>query len=225
MAKKKKNNNYKYTAPELTPEKKQENTPRAPLSKGAKIAIIAVSAAIVLAIIVGCILANTLNKAYVEMEVEDYGTITLCLDSSYAPKTVENFLKLVEDGYYDGLTFHRVMKNFMIQGGSSDTEDELEPIVGEFSKNGYNNSLSHKRGVISMARTNDPNSAAAQFFICNYDSPHLDGQYAAFGWVVAGMDVVDAITEATAGYAVSNGFIDDTSKQAVIKSVKVIYAP
>lgn len=222
MAKKKKNNNYKYTAPELTATEKKTAAPRAPLSRGARIAIIVTCVAIVLAIIIGCVVVSMLNKSYVEMEVEGYGKIVICVDRGVAPKTVENFLKLVRDGYYDGTTFHRVMNDFMIQGGSSDTEDELDSIVGEFSDNGYNNSLSHTRGVISMARTDDPDSAAAQFFICNADSLFLDGQYAAFGWVVEGMDVVDAITEATAGYAVSNGFISDTSKQAVIKSVRVI---
>lgn len=226
MAKKKKNSNYKYSAPELFPtEKKEEKTPRAPLSMGAKIAIVAACVALVLAIIIGCVVVSILNKSYVEMDVEGYGKIVICVDRGYAPKTVENFLALVEDGYYDGTTFHRVMKNFMIQGGSSDKEDELDSIVGEFSSNGFNNTLSHTRGVISMARTNEPNSAASQFFICNADSPHLDGQYAAFGYVVKGIEVVDAITEATAGYAISNGFIDDTSKMAVIKSVRIVDAP
>ena len=223
MAKKKKNSNYGYTAPELVSNGKKENPyKRPPLSRGAKIAIIAVCVAIVLAIIISAVVISELNKTYVEMEVEGYGKIVICVDRGVAPKTAENFLKLVSDKYYDGLTFHRVMRNFMIQGGSSENEDELDKIEGEFSINGFNNPLSHKRGVISMARTTNPNSAAGQFFICNYDSPHLDGQYAAFGYVVSGMEVVDAITDATAGYAVSNGFIDDVTKQAVIKSVRII---
>ena len=136
---------------------------------------------------------------YVEISVKGYGEIVVLLDATTAPITVANFLKLVNEGFYDGLKFHRVIENFMIQGGDPDGDGSggsAETIIGEFSSNGYENDISHKRGVISMARTpNSPNSASSQFFICNADaSSSLDGSYAAFGYVVEGMDVVDKIT-------------------------------
>jgi len=135
---------------------------------------------------------------YVEIDVKDYGTIRLELYADIAPRTVTNFMQLVEDGFYDGITFHRIISGFMIQGGDPDGDGvggSDKTIVGEFAANGYRNALSHTRGVISMARTNDPNSASSQFFIVHEDSPHLDGNYAAFGQVISGMDVVDAICE------------------------------
>ncbi len=135
---------------------------------------------------------------YVEIDVKDYGTIRLELYADIAPRTVTNFMQLVEDGFYDGITFHRIISGFMIQGGDPDGDGvggSDKTIVGEFAANGYRNALSHTRGVISMARTNDPNSASSQFFIVHKDSPHLDGNYAAFGQVTDGMDVVDAICE------------------------------
>ncbi|MDR0357529.1 MAG: peptidylprolyl isomerase [Clostridiales Family XIII bacterium] len=133
----------------------------------------------------------------VEIVMKDGGKILLELDKTVAPKTTENFLKLVNEGFYDGLIFHRVIPDFMIQGGDplgtgmggSDTM-----IEGEFDENGISNSIEHVRGVISMARGNNPNSASSQFFITNADSPHLDGKYAAFGRVTDGMDVVDRIS-------------------------------
>ncbi len=137
---------------------------------------------------------------YVEIDVQNYGTIRVELYADIAPRTVTNFLKLVEEGFYNGVTFHRIIKGFMMQGGDPDGDGiggSDETIVGEFSANGYRNELSHKRGVISMARTNDPNSASSQFFIVHQDSPHLDGNYAAFGQVIKGMDVVDAVCENT----------------------------
>lgn len=125
------------------------------------------------------------------------GTITLELRPDKAPKTVENFLSLVESGFYKGLIFHRVIKGFMIQGGGMTPEFEQKPahaIRGEFIANGYMaNDLKHLRGTLSMARTSDPDSASSQFFIMHEDAPHLDAQYAAFGQVVEGMDVVDKI--------------------------------
>jgi len=137
--------------------------------------------------------------SYVEMKVKNYGKIVILLDATTAPITVENFLKLVDDGFYNGLTFHRIIKDFMIQGGDPEgdgTGGSDEEIYGEFSSNGYDNDISHIRGVISMARSNDPNSASSQFFICNADATEsLDGNYAAFGYVVKGMSVVDEITE------------------------------
>ena len=136
---------------------------------------------------------------YVEMGVRGYGKVVILLDATSAPKTVENFLMLVRDGFYDGLTFHRVIKDFMIQGGdpkgdgSGGSKNDIE---GEFVLNGYYNDINHIRGVISMARSESYNSASSQFFICNADAmASLDGRYAAFGYVIMGMSVVDAITE------------------------------
>jgi peptidyl-prolyl cis-trans isomerase B (cyclophilin B) len=136
---------------------------------------------------------------YVEISVKDYGKIVVLLDGTTAPVTVANFLKLVGAGFYDGLTFHRIIKDFMIQGGDpkgDGTGGSAETIFGEFSSNGHKNDISHIRGVISMARSRSNNSASSQFFICNADaSESLDGNYAAFGYVVEGMSVVDKITE------------------------------
>ena len=128
--------------------------------------------------------------------MKDGGVIDLELDSKAAPITVENFEKLVKDHFYDGLIFHRVIPGFMIQGGDPQGTGMGGPgwhIKGEFAANGWDNPISHKRGVISMARAQDPNSAGSQFFIMHKDAGYLDGQYAAFGKVVSGMDVVDKI--------------------------------
>lgn len=133
---------------------------------------------------------------YAEIEVEDYGVISLELDADTAPITVTNFVNLAKDGFYDGLTFHRIIDGFMIQGGDplgNGTGGSGETIKGEFSDNGVENDISHVRGTISMARSSDPDSASSQFFIVHQDSAYLDGQYAAFGHVTDGMDVVDAI--------------------------------
>lgn len=136
---------------------------------------------------------------YVEMCVEGYGRLVILLDATTAPVTVANFISLVEEGFYDGLTFHRIIKEFMIQGGDpkgDGTGNSDNTIEGEFSSNGHDNDISHKYGVISMARSNDPDSASCQFFICNDDASNsLDGNYAAFGYVVEGLSVVDEITE------------------------------
>ena len=137
------------------------------------------------------------------IEVNKYGTIEVELDPSVAPLTVENFIKLANKGFYKGLTFHRVIKGFMIQGGCPKGNGTGGPgytIKGEFSANGVNNPLKHTRGVISMARAMDPNSAGSQFFIMHQDAPHLDGQYAAFGKVVKGIEVVDAIASVKTNY-------------------------
>ena len=148
----------------------------------------------------------TLTVQYVDSEgTEQTGDIVIQLRPDVAPITVENFESLVSSGFYDGLTFHRVYSGFMIQGGDpkgNGTGGSEKTIKGEFSANGVNNTLSHKRGVVSMARSSSYNSASSQFFICHADSTFLDGNYAAFGEVVSGMDVVDGI----AGTAVvSNG--------------------
>ena len=136
------------------------------------------------------------------IEMDNGGIIKVELDAENAPITVENFEKLVKEGFYDGLTFHRVIKGFMIQGGDpkgNGTGGSSEKIRGEFSDNGVPNNILHERGVISMARSMDPNSASSQFFIMHQDAPHLDGSYAAFGHVVEGMDVVDEIANEKTG--------------------------
>ena len=133
---------------------------------------------------------------YVKITVKDYGDIVIRLRPDAAPKSVANFQKLVKEGHYSGKIFHRVIRNFMIQGGAFDTDGKQhtsDSIKGEFSANGVENNLLHVRGVVSMARTNVMDSASNQFFICDATKPHLDTQYAAFGYVLAGMDVVDAI--------------------------------
>ncbi len=135
---------------------------------------------------------------YVEICFEDYGKCVVLLDGTTAPKTVENFITLVKSGFYDGLTIHRVIKDFMIQGGDPNgdgTGGSANTVKGEFSDNGHTNDIKHIKGVISMARSKDNNSASSQFFICNADASSLDGSYAAFGYVVEGLSVIDKITE------------------------------
>ena len=134
------------------------------------------------------------------IEMADGGVIKAELYPEIAPITVANFQKLVREGFYDGLTFHRIIEGFMIQGGDplgNGTGGSADKIKGEFKKNGVDNPLSHTRGVLSMARSSDPNSAGSQFFIMHKDAPHLDGAYAAFGKVIEGLDVVDRIAEGT----------------------------
>ena len=163
------------------------------------------------------------DVTFVEICIKNHGKMVVLIDATTAPKTAANFLKLVEEKFYNGLTFHRVIENFMIQGGApSDDSKEPETVEGEFLLNGFVNDLKHLRGVISMARTDDVNSASSQFFICNADSPHLNYYYASFGYVVEGMSVVDSVTEATAGYGDSNGMIADKNQQAVIKYIKIL---
>lgn len=137
---------------------------------------------------------------YATIEVKDYGTIKLELDADTAPITVANFAKLVKEGFYNGLTFHRIIDGFMIQGGDplgNGMGGSDQEIKGEFALNGVQNNISHKRGVISMARANDYNSASSQFFIVHEDSTFLDKQYAGFGKVLEGMEVVDKICQNT----------------------------
>lgn len=136
------------------------------------------------------------GKHHAEIVVKNYGTIALELDADVAPITVENFANLVNEGFYNGLTFHRIISGFMIQGGDplgNGTGGSSKTIKGEFASNGVKNSISHVRGTISMARSSMPNSASSQFFIVHKDSTFLDGQYAAFGTVTSGIDVVDKI--------------------------------
>jgi peptidyl-prolyl cis-trans isomerase B (cyclophilin B) len=160
------------------------------------------------------------EKSVVEITMKDGGKIDIELEPTAAPKTVENFLKLVNAGFYDGLTFHRIIPDFMIQGGDpkgDGTGGSEETIPGEFNSNGYkDNPISHVRGVISMARSSDPNSASSQFFITNADSEFLNGEYAAFGRVTEGMDVVDKIS------AVKTGANDAPATPVVIESIKQI---
>ena len=132
---------------------------------------------------------------YVRITVKNHGDIVLRLRKDIAPETVENFRKLVSEKFYDGLTFHRVIPGFMIQGGdpNGNGTGSTTPVKGEMTANGFENNLTHIRGVLSMARTADPNSAGSQFFIMTDDAPHLDNEYASFGMVIEGMDVVDAI--------------------------------
>ena len=138
------------------------------------------------------------------IEMENGGKIELELYPDAAPKTVANFLKLVGEGFYDGLIFHRVIPGFMIQGGDPQGNGmggAKDNVVGEFRANGFNNPIKHTRGVISMARAYNPNSASSQFFIMHANAPHLDGQYAAFGKVVSGMEVVDEIASIPTDYS------------------------
>ena len=160
---------------------------------------------------------------HVTIDVKDYGTISLELDADTAPISVTNFINLAKDGFYDGLTFHRIISGFMIQGGDpkgNGTGGSDQTIKGEFSENGVENDISHVRGTISMARANDPDSASSQFFIVHEDSTFLDGQYAAFGHVTDGMDVVDAICENTPVQD-NNGTVK-ADDQPVITSVTVV---
>ena len=160
---------------------------------------------------------------HVTIDVQDYGTISLELDADTAPISVTNFINLANEGFYDGLTFHRIISGFMIQGGDPNgngTGGSEKTIKGEFSANGVENDISHVRGVISMARANDPDSGSSQFFIVHEDSTSLDGQYAAFGHVTEGMDVVDAICEAVPVQD-KNGTVA-AADQPVITAVTVV---
>ena len=159
---------------------------------------------------------------HAEIEIQDYGTITVELDGDAAPMTVQNFMDLANDGFYDGLTFHRIIAGFMMQGGDPNgngTGGSENTIKGEFSANGVENPLSHTRGAISMARAQAPDSASSQFFICHADSTFLDGQYACFGYVTDGMDVVDAVCEA-AQPTDDNGTIP-ADQQPVITAIRI----
>lgn len=193
---------------------------------------------------------------YVELSVKDFGRAIILLDATTAPQTVENFLTLVKDGFYDGLTFHRVIKDFMIQGGDPKGDgsgDSGKLIKGEFSENGFFNDIQHYPGVISMARGEGMDSASCQFFICNADAREsLDGKYAAFGYVIMGMSVIEKITEKVfpktafydyygnynyhPGYGISyhylwsyygNGAIEEKDDKPVIEYIKVLenYVP
>lgn len=216
--KKRKNSNYHYNVETVQPEVQT-------LSKKT-ILTIAIAAVLVIGMIAGIVACNIIeNKPlYAEMKFEGFeGSVIVELYPGEAPITVKNFVDLVEDGFYDGLTIFRAQKSFVIQGGKDDKTD-LPEIKGEFSENGVSNKISHTRGVISMARTNDPNSATSQFFITLDDSAKysLDGKYAGFGRVVEGMDVVDAIANGLFDKAIDGmGFVSD-SDAIKITSIKMI---
>ena len=166
------------------------------------------------------------GKHYVQIDIADYGAIIAELDADAAPITVTNFVKLVNEGFYDGLTFHRIISGFMIQGGDplgNGTGGSSEKIKGEFSSNGIENPIAHERGVLSMARSSAPDSASSQFFIMHEAAPHLDGSYAAFGRVLSGIEVVDAICQNTP-VTDSNGTVA-AGYQPVITSIRVIDKP
>ena len=163
------------------------------------------------------------GKHHAEIVVKNYGTIALELDADVAPITVENFANLVNEGFYNGLTFHRIISGFMIQGGDplgNGTGGSSKTIKGEFASNGVKNSISHVRVTISMARSSMPNSASSQFFIVHQDSTFLDGKYAAFGTVTSGMEVVDKICADTA-VEDDNGTVAKNN-QPVIEKITII---
>lgn len=163
------------------------------------------------------------GKHHAEIVVQDYGTIKVELDADQAPITVQNFIDLANSGFYNGLTFHRIIEGFMIQGGDPNgdgTGGSGHTIRGEFTQNGVNNTLSHTRGAISMARSSAMNSASSQFFIVHEDSTYLDGSYAVFGYVTEGMDVVDAIATSVTAED-SNGTVAKEN-QPVIEKITII---
>jgi peptidyl-prolyl cis-trans isomerase B (cyclophilin B) len=172
------------------------------------------------ALTAGC---GGIGKHHAEIEVKDYGTIKVELDGNAAPITVKNFMALAKDGFYDGLTFHRVITGFMIQGGDplgNGKGGSDKTIKGEFSQNGVTNKLSHTRGAISMARSDANDSASSQFFIVQADSTFLDGKYACFGYVTEGIEIVDKICENTP-VTDDNGTVLKAN-QPVITSIKIV---
>lgn len=203
-------------------EKAQPKKPLWPWLTAAGVCVAVLAGVLIWALTSGGGSAET-GKHHVAITVRDYGTITVELDADAAPITVQNFLDLADSGFYDGLTFHRIIEGFMIQGGDPEGTGmggSDKTIKGEFSANGVENPLSHTRGAISMARSSAMDSASSQFFIVQKDSTFLDGQYACFGYVTDGMDVVDAIA-ADAQPTDGNGTIP-ADQQPVIESVKVL---
>lgn len=180
--------------------------------------VLALSCALLAA---GALAETNEDRAYIRIEVQDHGVIYAELYPEYAPITVENFLSLVDRQFYDGLTFHRIISNFMVQGGDpqgNGTGGSGQNIKGEFSSNGVENPLAHERGVLSMARSQAPDSASSQFFIVHRAASHLDGQYAAFGKVVCGITVVDRLCQMTPVQD-SNGTVLP-EEQPVIASIR-----
>ena len=186
-----------------------------------KLLILVITLGLTLNLLTAC--GDSAGEYVVEINVEGYGTITVGLDPTYAPITVENFVNLVDDGFYDGLTFHRIIEGFMIQGGcnlGTGAGGSGEHIVGEFRDNGIENNGRHYRGAISMARAMDPNSASSQFFIVHEDAFFLDDGYAVFGYVITGIEVVDEIAS-TAIVIDGNGTVLPEN-QPVISSMRII---
>ncbi len=193
--------------------------------KAKKIKAVIIVCAAVAAVVIGALAVVAYinrpdtNIYYADIEIKDYGTITVKLDQSAAPITVKNFVKLAQSGFYDGLTFHRIIEDFMMQGGAPAAGKTAATIKGEFASNGISNPIKHVRGVISMARSDAYDSASSQFFIVHKDSSHLDGKYAAFGHVVSGIEIVDQICEGVE----NNGENGSVAKedQPVIVTVKI----
>ncbi|MGN1205519.1 MAG: peptidylprolyl isomerase [Eubacterium sp.] len=167
----------------------------------------------------GAVSEKLTGKHHAKITVKEYGTIEVELDADQAPITVTNFAKLVKEGFYDGLTFHRIISGFMIQGGDPEGTGmggSDETIKGEFSTNGVENSIKHTRGTISMARSQNPDSASSQFFIMHQDADYLDGQYAGFGHVTSGMEIVDQICEKTP-VTDGNGTVEKANQPVIEK--------
>lgn len=227
MSKKKgKNSNYKGEVDTKgLPFRKEEAPEKSFFQKYQNIIIISICAVLAIALIVGIILVlNPRNDVFVEFDFGDYGKIVVEIDREAAPITADNFISLVESGFYNGLAINRGEPGFVIQGGENKNTD-TEPIKGEFYLNGYNNPISHKRGVISMAR-DDFDSATSQFFIVLDDSAatDLDGAYAAFGYVFEGMDVADKIAEELYKHKYNDmGFVNDEDAITIVSAKIVNY--
>lgn len=188
-----------------------------------KMSIVVCAALIAGAVLSGCGKKSGVGIHHAEIDIKDYGVISVELDGDTAPITVQNFMNLANSGFYDNLTFHRIISGFMIQGGDPDgngTGGSDKNIKGEFKSNGVENDISHVRGVISMARSMDNDSASSQFFIMHQDGTYLDGQYAAFGHVTSGIEIVDQICADTP--VVDNNGTVEAANQPVINSVKII---
>lgn len=187
--------------------------------RGLKFLALSISAALLVGTLAAC---GSKKDSASKSSGDNSFVITLYPDD--APITCENFEKLVKDGFYDGLKFHRVVEDFMAQGGDpkgDGTGGSTDTIKGEFSQNGVENTLSHTRGVVSMARSNDPDSASSQFFICYGDESFLDGQYAAFGKVTEGMDVVDSFVKVERSMG-SDGAVSSPNTDIIMENVKMI---
>ena len=187
--------------------------------RGLKFLALSISAALLVGTLAAC---GSKKDSASKSSGDNSFVITLYPD--VAPITCENFEKLVKDGFYDGLKFHRVVEDFMAQGGDpkgDGTGGSTDTIKGEFSQNGVENTLSHTRGVVSMARSNDPDSASSQFFICYGDESFLDGQYAAFGKVIEGMDVVDSFVKVERSMG-SDGAVSSPNTDIIMENVKMI---
>lgn len=208
----------------MAKNKKKAPAPRTPVTKKPAFWMIVIAVAVIATVLVtrfgGAAPAGKTYEAVIT--IRDYGAITLELDGSAAPETVENFVTLAREGFYDGLTFHRIMEGFMMQGGDPEGTGmggAPNKIKGEFAANGHDNPISHVRGVISMARSNEFDSASSQFFIVHEDATFLDGQYAAFGHVTEGLEVVDAVC--TQAQPVDDNGTIPSAEQPVIESVTV----